>query len=97
MSYVVRATWTSTADSVDVIGEVLRELAPLSRQEPGNELYVVHQEPNQPLVFHLFEVYTDEEAYRAHGESDHFQRLAVEKAIPILKSREREFHLTLDF
>ncbi|MGC0366317.1 quinol monooxygenase YgiN [Rhodococcus sp. 27YEA15] len=97
MSYVVRAIWTATAESVDTVREVLRELAPLSRREPGNELYIVHQEPDLPLVFHLFEVYADEESYRAHGESEHFRRLAVDRAIPLLAGRERQFHETLDF
>jgi quinol monooxygenase YgiN len=46
-------------------------------------------------LFVLFEVYDNEEAYRAHTESDHFRRLAIETAIPLLESREREFFDTV--
>ena len=75
--------------------DVLAELAPLSRAEPGNQHYVVYQDGERPRVFHLFEVYEDEEAYRAHGASAHFRRLAVERGIPALESRDREFFSTL--
>jgi quinol monooxygenase YgiN len=95
VGYVVRATWTARAGSERLVRDVLAELAPLSRAEPGNQHYVVYQDGERPRVFHLFEVYDDEEAYRAHGASAHFRRLAVERGIPALESRDREFFSTL--
>ncbi len=95
MGHVVRATWTATGESVDAVRAALAELGPLSRQEPGCRLWVAHQDPAQPLVFELFEVYDDEAAYRAHGESEHFRRIAV-PTIALLASRVRAFSETLD-
>ena len=95
MGYVVQATWTATEESADAVRSALAELGPLSREEPGCRLWIVHQDPVTPLVFELFEVYDDAGAYRAHGESEHFQRLAV-PTIPLLASRERRFSETLD-
>jgi quinol monooxygenase YgiN len=96
MAYVVRATWTAREGAADVVRSALAELAPPSRAEPGNQLYVVYQDPERPRVFELFEVYDDEAAYQAHTESGHFARLALGTAIPVLDSRERAFFTTLD-
>ena len=96
MAYVVRATWTAQPGSEDVVLGVLRELAPVSRAEPGNQQYVAYQDPAHPRVFHLFEVYDDERAYVSHTDSEHFERLARGVAIPVLESRERAFFQTLD-
>ncbi|WP_104523478.1 putative quinol monooxygenase [Blastococcus atacamensis] len=95
MAYVVRATWTATPETVADVRSALAELGPLSRQEPGCRLWIAHQDPQQPLVFELFELYDDAEAYRAHGTSDHFQRIAV-PTIPLLADRVRAFSETLD-
>ena len=96
MAHVVRATWTAQGGSEDVVLDVLRELAPLSRAEPGNQHYIAYQDTEQPRVFHLFEVYDDEDAYRAHTCSEHFEHLAVGVATPVLESRERAFFRTPD-
>jgi quinol monooxygenase YgiN len=96
MGYVVNAVWTAEAGSEEVVLEAIRELAPASRAEPGNRLYQAYQDPGEPRVFRLFEVYEDEAAYHAHAESEHFRRLAVEHAIPRLESRERTFFRTID-
>ena len=96
MAYVVRATWTAQPGSEDVVLDVLRELAPLSRAKPGNQHYVVYQDPEHPRAFELFEVYDDERAYEAHTGAEHFERLARGVAIPVLESRDRAFFETLD-
>jgi quinol monooxygenase YgiN len=96
VGFVVRATWTAAAGSEQLVREVLAELATMTRAEPGNQHYVVYQDDERPGVFHLFEVYDDEEAYRLHGASAHFRRLAVERGIPALDSREREFFSSLE-
>lgn len=96
MGYVVLATWTAKQGAEGVVREALAELAPLSRQEPGCRFYQPYQDPAEPRVFHIFELYDDEDAYKAHGESDHFQRLGLGKAIPVLERRERSFYQTLD-
>lgn len=91
MTFVVNATWTIKAGSEAVIWDALAELAPASRAEPGCLYYLPYRDPAEPRVVRLFEVYADEEAFRAHGQSDHFQRLVLGRVVPALEERERAF------
>lgn len=95
MAYVVTAKWTAREGREDDVKQAILELIEPSRAEPGNLLYHPTQDPENPRVFFLFECYEDERAYRAHGQSEHFQRLAAGHAIPLLASRERAFYETL--
>ena len=95
MSYVVSATWTATAGQEDVVRDAIEKLTPPSRAEGGNLFYQAYQDPAEPSVFRLFEIYTDEAAYAAHGASGHFAAYALQQAIPVLADRERAFFETL--
>jgi quinol monooxygenase YgiN len=95
MAFVVIARWTARPGREEEVSRAILELIAPSRAEPGSRCYQPSRDPHDPRVFVLFEVYVDEAAYRAHAESDHFRRLAVEGAIPLLESREREFYETL--
>lgn len=94
MAFVVNAVWKAKPGEEKVVAEALTELIELSRAEPGNLLYQAYRSPDEPLVFRIFEVYETEEAFAAHGESDHFERLARGVAIPVLTERTREFFET---
>ena len=96
MGYVVSAIWTAQEGNEKEVAAALAELAPISRQEPANQYYQAYQDPAEPLVFRLFEIYADEAGYQAHIDSAHFQRLAFGTAIPLLADRERAFYQTLD-
>jgi quinol monooxygenase YgiN len=96
MAYVVTAVWTAQPGQEDIVRDAILQLVPLSRAEPGCRFYQPYTDPDDPQVFRLFEVYDDEQAYRAHGESEHFQRLGFGQAIPVLESRERAFFETLE-
>jgi quinol monooxygenase YgiN len=78
------------------VEEAIRKLTPLSREEPGNLFYQAHRDPENPNLFFLYEQYVDEDGYKAHGDSEHFQEYGFGTAIPLLESREREFYVTLD-
>lgn len=95
MPYVVSATWTAQPGKEDVVRDAVEKLTPLSRQEPGNRFYQVFVDPAEPAVFHFFEIYEDEDAYQAHGASEHFAQLGHGQAIPALVSRERGFYETI--
>jgi quinol monooxygenase YgiN len=95
MAYVVSATWTASPGQEDVVLDAIEKLSPPSREEPGNCFYQGYQDPAQPGVFRLFEIYEDEDAYAAHGASDHFKQYALEQAIPVLANRERAFFETI--
>jgi quinol monooxygenase YgiN len=96
MAVVLRATWTANEGSEEIVLDALRQLAPLSRTEPGCRFYQAYRDPAEPRVFHLFEIYDDEDAVAAHGASEHFGQYALGQAIPNLESREREFFETID-
>ena len=95
MPYVVSATWIAEPGQEDVVRDAIEKLTPLSRAEPGNRLYQAYQDPAEPGVFHLFEIYDDEDAYAAHGSSEHFQKYGFGQAIPVLAKRERAFYTTI--
>ena len=96
MTFVCSATWTARAGEERGVREAFAALAPASRAEPGCRTYIVHQDPARPAVFRVFEVYDDEEAFRAHAASAHFAEHALGRAIPLLAGREREFTTVVD-
>jgi quinol monooxygenase YgiN len=96
MAVVLKATWTAKDGSEDTVLDALTKLAPLSREEPGCRFYQAYRDPAEPRVFHLFEIYDDEAAVTAHGESEHFKEYALGQAIPELEGRGREFFETID-
>jgi quinol monooxygenase YgiN len=96
MAYVVSAKWTAKEGKEGRLREVIEEMTPVSREEPGNLYYQAHTSPENPRLFWLYEQYEDEAAYQAHMDSPHFTRLVKEEAIPeLLDDREREFFETL--
>lgn len=97
MAFVCSATWIANEGSADVVAEALKHLSPASRTEEGNIYYQAYQDPAEPNTFRIFEVYTDEAAFKAHAEYDHFKTYALGQAIPVLETRQRDFYETLDF
>ena len=95
MAYVVSATWTAQPGQEGVVRDAIEKLTPPSRDEPGNLFYQAYQDPAEPLVFRLFEIYADEAAYAAHGASAHFAEFGLGQAIPVLANRERAFYETI--
>jgi quinol monooxygenase YgiN len=96
MAYVVAAHWRAKDGAEDRVAEIIEELTPLSRAEPGNRHYQAQRSVEDPRHFLLYEIYDDEAAYQAHMETEHFARLVKEEAIPnLLAAREREFFETL--
>lgn len=96
MAFVVVAKWTAKEGEAEEVEAAIRKLAPPSKQEPGNLFYQAHRDPEDPNVFFFYEQYEDEDGYKAHGASEHFQELGFGTAIPLLESRERWFYTTLD-
>jgi quinol monooxygenase YgiN len=91
MSFVVIARWVAHPAHEHEVAEVLRQLAAASRGERGCIEYRVHRSTDDPRCYVLYERYSDRAAYEEHLESAHFRRHAVERGIPLLKRREREF------
>ena len=96
MAYVVSAHWRAKEGKEDRLAELIGELAPPSRAEPGSLFYQAQRSVDDPRLFYLYEQYADEAAYQAHMDSEHFTRLVKEEAIPeLLETRERAFYTTI--
>ena len=87
--------WTANPETQEEIAEILRTMRELSRQEPGCLSYEVFRSPEDTQEFMLVEVYTDQDAVTAHGQTDYFKSYVLDRAIPALKARERGFYRPL--
>lgn len=79
---VIRATIPIAPDSREEALDLARELAEASRQEDGVIEYQVATDIEDENRLRFFELYEDEAAFGAHGQSDHFQEF--EAALPDL-------------
>jgi quinol monooxygenase YgiN len=52
----------------------IEEVIHASRQEPGCIAYHYAEDFFTPGLFRVFEIYKDDEALKAHGQSDHFKK-----------------------
>ena len=95
MPYVLIARMKTRDGEQDRAAELVEELTAASRTEPGNIFYIPHRDPEDPRVFVLYEQYVDEDAFKAHGQTEHFKTIALEQLFPLLESRERNFYETL--
>jgi quinol monooxygenase YgiN len=97
MAYVVAAKWRAHPGKADRLLEVIQEMTPPSRAEPGCRFYQSQRSEEDPDLFFLYEQYVDEAGYEAHQDSEHFTRLVKQEAIPeLLAERERAFYTTID-
>jgi quinol monooxygenase YgiN len=95
MAFVLTVRMTAKEGEEENVVAAFRDLAAASRAEPGCLAYQPHRDPEDSRVFFVYEQYEDEDAFKAHGESEHFQRYAVRELFPRLESRERAFYETL--
>ena len=89
MAYAVVALWTAKEGAEDEIQGLLLEIASASRAEPGCRLYRLHRARETPRSFLIYEMYDDQAAFEAHVASEHFVRLVLGRATPVLEQRER--------
>jgi len=95
MSFVLVVRMKAKEGEEERTLEVIRELADATRAEPGCEAYIPCRDPEDPRSFLFYEQYRDQEAFEAHGASEHFQRLAVGRLWDLLEGRERTFYETV--
>jgi quinol monooxygenase YgiN len=68
---VVIFTRLQAADGCgDELEAVLQRLATATRNEPGNEVFVVHRSRDERDVFLGYEVFADDDALAAHRATD---------------------------
>jgi quinol monooxygenase YgiN len=89
MAFVLAVTWTAKPGNEAKIRELLQALGEASRQEPGVITYTTHEDPENPREFFIYEKYHDAAGLEAHQQTDHFQQMVLQQAIPLLESRVR--------
>ena len=77
------ATLIAAPGKEEALRTILSGLVPLTRQEPGNLQYALHEALETPGVFYVYEAYKDQAAVDAHMQSPHFQA-ALGEAGPLL-------------
>jgi (4S)-4-hydroxy-5-phosphonooxypentane-2,3-dione isomerase len=95
MAYVVSVTWTANEGEEEAVAAALARMREPTLAEEGVLMWITHRDPKDPKVFYIYEQYTDEAAYSAHTETEHFQRDGFGDAIPRLADRRREFYETM--
>lgn len=85
---VIRATLPLDPDRMDEVRDIASNLAEASRAEDGVVDYHVTEDLESPGVVRIFEVYEDEAALDAHGDTDHLA--AFQAALPDLMVGEPE-------
>ena len=96
MTVVLVAKWDAREGEEKRVRAFLEQITEPSRAEEGCLYYQPCQDPENPRSFLIFEIYADQAAVAAHGDSDHFRRLGLEGAIPLLENRERTFYETIE-
>ena len=82
------AKWQVKEGKLEIVLNLLTEVAAKSIAEEGNLLYQIHQSNSNANTLVLFEGYKDEKALAEHRNSEHYQTLVIEKIIPLLEDRE---------
>jgi autoinducer 2-degrading protein len=82
-------------EDADEVAGIFTELRDLSRKEPGVVRFDVARSEEKPNVFVLWEEYRDEAARKAHFETEHFERLAVNGIRRLAKDRIGEIAVPL--
>jgi len=62
-------------EGVDAMLEALPAFVSGSRAEPGNHLFIAHQNMEDPTIFGFYEQFTDEAAHVAHSKLPHVQEI----------------------
>jgi quinol monooxygenase YgiN len=96
MAYCVAVRWTIREGELEPVLAALKPLIEASRAEPGCLMYQAHRDPEDPDVLFLYERYVDEDAFRAHAESEHFKTYAVGECFPRRASSERTIYTTFE-
>jgi quinol monooxygenase YgiN len=92
MAYVLTARMTAREGEEERALELIGQLAAASQQEPGNIHYIPHRSSENPRTFLIYEQYRDEDAFKEHGQTEHFKTIALEQLFPLMEERERLFY-----
>ncbi len=89
---VLTATYLAKPGEREAIEAAMREMIRHTRQEPGCLVYLIQRSQENGHKYLLYERYTDQAAFEAHTNSDHFRRYVLGEIVPRLESRVRELY-----
>ena len=75
VSFIVRMRFAP--EDREQVGDILRQLAVASRQEPGCVSYIPHTVEDDPNRVVIYEQYLDRGASEFHRSTPHFKKFAV--------------------
>ncbi|SNC66577.1 Quinol monooxygenase YgiN [Hymenobacter gelipurpurascens] len=82
------AEWRTRPEHAETVRQLMAQAAAAVRQhEPGNLLYVGHQDPKDPAHFLFYEQYANQAALDAHVASAHYKELVAGQIVPLLTER----------
>ncbi len=72
------------AQHTEIVSQLLRECAVLSRQEPGCSRFEVYQSQSDPQQFFLIERWGTQAQLDAHREAHAFKNIYVPRVLPLV-------------
>ena len=88
VSFIVRMRFAP--EDREQVGDILRQLAVASRQEPGCVSYIPHTVEDDPNKVVIYEHYLDRAASEFHRSTPHFKKFAVGGLYQLMREREVE-------
>jgi quinol monooxygenase YgiN len=88
VSFIVRMRFAP--EDREQVGDILRQLAVASRQEPGCVSYIPHTVEDDPNRVVIYEQYLDRGASEFHRGTPHFKKFAVGGLYQLMREREVE-------
>jgi quinol monooxygenase YgiN len=88
VSYIVRMRFAP--EDRENVGDILRQLALASREEPGCVSFVPHTVEDDPNKVVIYEQYVDRAASEVHRGTPHFKKFVVGGLYQLMREREVE-------
>ena len=86
---LVVAHWQAKEGQADRVADILSHFLPEAQREHGVKLFLFSRAKDNPAQFLFYELFRDEEAFKAHQDSAHFKTYIAGQALPLLAKRER--------
>ena len=86
---LVVAEWEAKDGEADKVADILSRFLPEAQREDGAKLFLISRAKDNPAQFLFYELFRDEEAFKAHQESAHFKTYIAGQALPLLARRQR--------
>lgn len=93
--YALIVFWQARPEHVAEVSSILYELARCTREEPGCINFLVHADTSDDCTFVLYELYSDEDAFKTHRSTGHFKTLVLERAVQMLVRRDLTYCVPL--